>query len=1317
MSDDGWLPLSGAQQAIWIGHQLENGWPAFNTAEYVELIGPIDAGVLERAVRQAVGEAEALRLRFRVDGRGQRIGAAPDRVLAVVDLAGEPDPDAAAGRWIDAALARRIDLANGPLFESALLRLSDEHHRWFQLTHHISLDAFGYQLYARRVADLYAALLAADTLPPSRFGALADVLAQDAQYRHGPDRSADRTYWSAVLPAWRTGAGAVPPAGGVRPHRWTGDVPATLVTALAASAGSGVGWTERVIAATGAYLGRCAGTDATVLALPLMNRAGAAGSVPCSTVNLVPVRVADVSRATVGDLVGRVAGQLPDLRRHGRYRAEDLVRDAGAGSGAAFFDAQVNLVPFTQQLRFADTPGTVRNVSAGPVDRLTVCLRGTPQRGPMTLELAGAPHWCGPDELIRHGRRLMAFLERFLTAAADQPAGDVPLPTPDETRLVLAHFNRTEHPVGSRTLPEAFAEQVRRTPDGLAVVDGARSMTYRQLDEQVGVLATRLRAAGVGPGSFVGVELPRSADFLVAVHAVHRAGGAYLPLDPDLPSGRADAMLADAAPVAVLSAPSGRIEITPTGTDHAGDGSGTENRSVRPAHLDDPAYLIFTSGSTGRPKGVVITHRAIDNRLAWMQHHFDLRPGERVLHKTPAGFDVSVWELFWPLQVGATLVIARPGGHRDPRYLADLIADQRVSTVHFVPSMLGAFLTDPTATGTVAAAGCLRRVVCSGEALPTGLAQRARAEWGCRVTNLYGPTEAAVDVTVHDVGPDDDGATVSIGRPIWNTRCYVLDPRRRPVPIGTPGELYLGGVQLALGYHGRPDLTAERFPVAPWAPGERLYATGDLARWRPDGRLEYLGRTDDQVKIRGQRTELGEIDAALAGAPGVAAACSRVDDRGRVIGYLVPAGDGPDLTAVRAHLARMLPDWMVPADLVLLAELPLSGNGKLDRRRLPDPAPRCSAAVAPEDPRTDLLCRLFERVLPGGPDRPGWVGPDQDFFAAGGTSLLALDLLARIEAAAGVRPGIGTFFARPTPAALAGQIGDQTDDLAMLLPLRPHGDGSPLFCVHPAGGLSWCYAGLLPHLPADVPVYGLQAPGLADPSADFPHTIGEMADRYVDLIRGVHPVGPYRLLGWSVGGMVAHEMACRLQARGAMVDLLVLLDAYPSDQWRHLPEPTEADALHALLRIAGAEHAVPDGTVPTRTLVREVLTRRGSALAALPERVVDAVIGIVAGNSRIVRRSEHDRFRGDLLFVTATRPRDEYWLDRAGWLPHLTGRLVNLDLPVSHKDLMAPSSLGRIGGWITERLADPVLRGGPGQPRPATVNDGALRPAMATAHR
>ncbi|WP_331766073.1 amino acid adenylation domain-containing protein [Embleya sp. NBC_00896] len=598
--------------------------------------------------------------------------------------------------------------------------------------------------------------------------------------------------------------------------------------------------------------------------------------------------------------------------------------------------------------------------------------------------------------------------------------------TPAERGLIQGEWNDTGRPVESVTLPELFQAQVERTPEALALAFEDDELSYAQLNTDANQLARLLLDRGVGPESVVAVAVPRSVELVVALLAVHKAGAAYLPLDTDYPAARLAFMLGDAQPTCVLTTsavalPHSAVPRVLLDVPELPGGYAGHDLPPAPAP-GNPAYVIYTSGSTGRPKGVVIPHSGIVNRLLWMQNEYGLTAGDRVLQKTPSSFDVSVPEFFWPLVTGAALVVAKPGGHRDPAYLARLIQSQQVTTAHFVPSMLQVFLGEPTA----AQCTSLRLVMCSGEALPANLAERFHQAFDARLYNLYGPTEASVEVSFTESLPNRSYGSVllPIGRPVWNTRLYVLDAAMEPVAPGVPGELYLAGVQLARGYLNRAGLTAERFVADPFGPvGARMYRTGDLVRWTRDGELDFIGRVDEQVKIRGFRVELGEIEAVLAADPVLAQvkAVVREDRPGdkRLVAYVVAVpGAMPDPEGIRSALSGTLPEYMVPSAVVVLDVLPLTPNGKLDRKALP--VPDFAGEVSggrPRTPREEILCGLFADIL--GLDA---VGIHDNFFHLGGHSLLATRLVNRVRTALGVELGVGGLFEAPTVAGVAAVL-------------------------------------------------------------------------------------------------------------------------------------------------------------------------------------------------------------------------------------------------------------------------------------------------------
>jgi amino acid adenylation domain-containing protein len=755
--------------------------------------------------------------------------------------------------------------------------------------------------------------------------------------------------------------------------------------------------------------------------------------------------------------------------------------------------------------------------------------------------------------------RLADVLTLVLAGLAARPGDSVsrlPILTEAE-RARIAGWNDTRfaHPT-DRLLHEIFAAQAAATPAAVALTFEGRDVTYRELDEQSNRVAHALQRRGLGPDALVGVLAERSVEMLAALYGVLKAGAAYVPLDPDYPPARLGFMLEDARPRVILAQarhvgllPAHDAEVLPL--DPALEAFAAEP-ATPPARgalgLDHLAYVIFTSGSTGRPKGAMNTHRGVLNRLLWGQHHYGMTPADRVMQKTPFSFDVSVWELYWPLMFGARLVVARPGGHREPAYLSGLIAAQGITTMHFVPSMLSAFVEDRD----VGRCASLARVFCSGEALLPALVDRfAERLPGVRLHNLYGPTEAAVEVTYTECHPG--AAVVPIGKPVHNTRMHILGPHLLPVPEGVRGELYIGGVQVGRGYLNRPGLTAERFLADPFdaTPGARLYKTGDVARWLPDGAIEYLGRADFQVKVRGFRIELGEIEAALADHPGVrdAVVLAREDRPGdvRLVAYWTAADPAaaPPVADLRAHLGGRLPEHMVPAILVQLPALPLLSSGKIDRRALPAPKLGSGEYVAPSTPTEEAIAAIWAEVL--GLPR---VSVRDEFFALGGHSLLAAKVLDAVDRRFGKSLPLVTLLLAPTVERLAALVLAEGPGVTVtagqspsVIALRREGTKRPLFLARPGSRSSGAlmYAALAQKIDPDRPVYAFLNRPAVDLDAPYA-SIEDMAAEYLAAMRAIQPRGPYLLGGWSLAGMTAFEMANRLVARGERVERLVFFE-------------------------------------------------------------------------------------------------------------------------------------------------------------------------------
>ncbi len=1024
-----------------------------------ELHEAVDVVALHDAWMRVSDRHDALRTAFRWDGVAEPQQDVHDSALPPFVVLDWSDADAGTideryRAFLAADRTLAFDLSVAPLQRITLMRLAESVWRMVWTFHHGVMDGRSFPIVLREVFAIYDG--AQDGHAPE--------LPTRRPYRDFVEWSSSRDH-SGAEPFWRERMRGLPaatplPAG----FSHTGGVAGRGFNERKVAAGPTAAL-EKLVRANkltmnnvvqGAWallLARHSGENDVVFGATRACRKGTiegADDMVGMFINTLPVRVAVRPEqplvAWLGDL-RETWRSLFDVE-HTPLRLVQRWSEMSANS--ALFESQIVF----ENLRLDETlqgdGGRMATRGFGLYGATNFPLTGIVFGGrEMTLQLENARDTIDDVTASRLLDHLATLLES-MAAHPDATVGELSMLPAMERRQIDA-WNETSvsYPAGD-TLASLLASQAALTPDATAVMDDAQSLTYAELDDRATHLARRLRALGVGRDVLVAVCAERSVELVIALMAVVKAGGAYVPLDPDYPRERLAFMLEDAAAPVLLA--QRRVEAalpahsaTVVWLDDVAAASRSADAAVpalEPPSPDDAAYMIYTSGSTGRPKGARNAHRGIVNRLRWMQGEYALGATDVVLQKTPFSFDVSVWEFFWPLLFGAKLVMARPGGHRETGYLVDVITTLGVTVCHFVPSMLRAFLAD----GLAARCTSLRDVMASGEALPPDLVGAFyRALPGARLHNLYGPTECAVDVSYWPCPPSSVApAVVPIGRPVANTQLYVLDDLLAPCPIGVPGELYLGGVQVGLGYHNRPELTAERFVPSVGVPSERMYRTGDRARWRPDGTVEYLGRLDFQVKLRGYRIELGEIESALAAHSRIreAVVVARADASGeqRLVAYVVADGEAPVLNELREHLMTTLPSFMVPAAFVWLPSLPLSSNGKVDRRALPAPEldrqTLSRAYIAPRTPQERALAEIWQRVL-----RVEQVGVDDNLFELGGDSLLSVQIVSQARRA-GLRVTLTQVLRNPTVAGLVqvAQVADaveQQGEVIGAVPLTP----------------------------------------------------------------------------------------------------------------------------------------------------------------------------------------------------------------------------------------------------------------------------------------
>ncbi|GAA1385271.1 hypothetical protein GCM10009639_07780 [Kitasatospora putterlickiae] len=1223
------VPLSYAQERLWFMEQFAPGTAAYNIPVVRRLRGPLDLPALRRALDASLARHETLRSRYPATDDGRPLLVIDPPGPADLTLADAADP-AHAERLIDEAAAVPFDLESGPLLRAHLVRLADDDHVLLLVVHHSVSDGWSSEVLLGEVLRGYAAYTAGRPDPlPELAVEYGDFAIWQRERLSGERLAAEVAHWAREL------AGVEPlelACAAPRPPRQTFDgagygfeVDRPLLDRLTALGKRHDATVYMVLlAAFQTLLARFSGQRDFAVGSPIAGRPEPElEPLVGMFVNVLALPARLEGDPTFTELLRRTRDTCLEAYAHQELPFAQLVTELKVAR-------DVTRPPVFQAVLAVQNYAVQREaVGELPIDVEPFGVRASGTRFDLELFLQEWPQgllgsFNYNTDLFAEAdvARLAEHLGRLLTAIADRP--DVPLSALDdlpeaERAFEVERFNDTANDRPATTLTALVAEQIARTPDAVAVsFEDGPVLTYRQLDAAADRIAVRLAAEGVGPGSLVAISAERSPELVAGLLGVLRTGAGYTPLEPDYPAERLAFLLADsAAPVLLtqrrLPIPDGctaRVLLL----DDPGEWPKVRARTPLPAGPapDDTAYLIYTSGSTGRPKGVPNTHRAIANRLQWMQDAYRIGPEDRVLQKTPAGFDVSVWEFFWPLTTGARIVLAKPGGQKDAGYLRDLVVRAGVTVAHFVPAMLTVFLAEDG----LERCTTLCRVVCSGEALPPDTAREFTTRLpGCALANLYGPTEAAVDVSAWECeGPL---RTVPIGLPIDNTRLYVLDSALRPVPPGAPGELHIGGTAVALGYHRRPGLTAARFVPDPYGPpGARLYRTGDLARRRPDGTLEHLGRIDQQVKIRGLRIEPGETEAALRARPGIAdaAVIVREDRPGdkRLTGYLVPApgADEPDPAALRAALKRTLPDHQVPAAFAVLPALPLTPNGKLDRRALPAPRIRRDAGAAkPATEAERVLAEIWAEVL-GLPE----VGTDEDFFDLGGHSLLATQVVAKARkrlTEAGARPVsvMDLFTCRTVHDLAALATLDERDRGPRRLlhrltrPVPAERRRLTLVCVPYGGGSAVVYQPVADLLPADTELWAVAIPGhdigVTEQHLPFDELAEQLAAEVRERVDG--PVVVYGHCG--VGTALAVATARLLEASGRELEAVYAGAQFPFAKPR-------SKVLTALSGIAALEPLLGD------RVYLNWLTGMGVDTSELDQEQVRFIVGNMRRDSK-----------------------------------------------------------------------------------------------------
>ncbi|QUX29750.1 amino acid adenylation domain-containing protein [Nocardiopsis akebiae] len=1329
------VPLSHAQRRLWFLNRMDPDAADYNITMALRLTGDVDTAALRGALADLTRRHESLRTVFPDDdGVPHQLVLDPEGAptrLDVVPVDGEED----LRERLDALASQGFDLRRDRPLRAHLLSRGANDHLLLVVVHHIAGDAWSTVPLARDLSTAYAART--EGVPP-RWNPLPVQYADFTLWQEallGSEEDPDSLV-SRQLDYWTDRLADAPgelrlPSDRPRPlssRQPSGSVPVridrTLHRRLLALARSSSASLFMVLhAGLAALYTRLGAGEDVVIGSPVAGRTDdALDDLVGFFVNTLVLRTDTSGNPTFDELLRRVRDdglaayahqEVPFERVVERLRPERALgrhplfqtmlalqntQDAtvelpglrvepqpGVGGGEAKFDLLFTLGERTDHLGAPDGIEGTLEYSAAMFDPATA-------------------------------RSLVERLVLLLEKATQDPStvlGRLEVLTPAERESLLGGGSGCRRALPATTLVDLFDDRAAASPGDTALVHGGERVSFGALRQWADLLALALRGQGIGAGDTVAVLLPRSARTVTVLLGVLKSGAAYLPIDTGYPDARVAHMLDDARPTLVVTV-SDLLDRVPEG--HPAlvlDGplprvplvGERRTRPVRPVDGSDVAYVIYTSGSTGRPKGVEVEHRSLVNLYA--QHREDLfapaarqRGGRlRVAHTAGVAFDASWDPVLW-LVDGHELHIVDDELRKDPRTMVAHLRGEGIDSIETTPTYVRQLMAEGLFDGD----GGPGVVALGGEAVDADLWRELGSRPSVRSYNFYGPTECTVDSVIAAVG-EQPGPV--IGRPVANSRVYVLDGGLQPVPAGAVGELYISGTGVARGYRSQPALTGARFIADPFSGGgDRMYRTGDLARWGAAGALEFLGRVDDQVKIRGFRIEPGEVAQVMGEHPDVAecAVVVREDPAtGRqLVAYVVGRdGTAPPVELLRGHAAASLPDYMVPTAFVPMTALPLTPNGKLDRAALPEPDFGVDEVRGvPRGPHEAEACALFAEAL----GRPT-VGVHDNFFELGGHSMLAPGLVDRLSTALGVEVTVPMLFRFPTVSLLlaATEDGSPRDSLARLLALRPGGSRPPLFCVHPAGGLAWGYAGLLRRLDPDQPVYGLQSPAVETDHPAGAATVSELADDYIAHIRAVQPHGPYHLLGWSFGGNIAHAISSRLREQGERVAVLAIMDAFPVGQERNADFADDAAMFTAYLHALGyaPEPGEADGLDAAGVL--EVLRREHNPMGALDEDTVKRLAGDFLHHAALLRAAEPGLHDGDVLFFTATRGRGPDSPEARSWAPYVTGGIDDRPVDAAHSLMNRDEALAEIGPALRERLDRALRLPGADRPTPSTI--------------
>lgn len=1304
------LSLFGTQLAIWVADRMTKYHNTFIIAHITEIQDEIDVKKLSKSIIKVMKESDTLNMSFQEKENNPVQWISQKKLISpkVINLSNQKYSKKIAYKLIHDDMSCNIDILNNqkPLFNHMLIHISNNCWFWYQRYHHLLVDGFSIFVITKRIADVYKSLMKNQIPDSTPFILFEKIINEYQKYKQSSNYINDKLFWTKKCETLaplislsfkrsnkhNTTANVIRKKLSIKLNLIDNIIKNIKIKKL-----NKIDILSSIIAL---WLARSSGQKDFTIGFTCMRRIGSEAFYSTGPmVSIFPMEIHYDNQAMFSIFACKIAGEIKQIISHQRCDIELINNLEQNIYNNPLFNIIINFKIFEDEIDFNGIKSKTHHLTAGPVHDMEIMIYINNNQNLIVVEILANGELHSIKDLKLYCSHFMLILKQVVKNV-EQICGEFHLLTKNET-LRFKIINNTQHILSNKNLSNLLIDQISLTPNNLALIDGTHQLTYIQMSKEVQQLMHLLEAENILKNDIIGVALERSVFLSIALQSIINIGATYLPLDINYPNERMKFILHDSSPKIIITSKQFKlrfIQITPhikqLHYDNLLHNQQVINKQFHNINtstsLEDGAYLIYTSGSTGQPKGVIISHQSIVNRLLWMQNEYPLNNNDLVLQKTSCSFDVSVWELFWPLIAGAKLIMAPSDIYNNPKILKKIFIKNNITTIHFVPSMLSIFIEEIKKDNKyLQNCHSLKRVFCSGESLSINLAKKWYNLTNIKLYNLYGPTEATIDVSHHMViqkkynTSKTNCSSIPIGRPIWNTQFKILDMNLQPVPPGLHGELYISGIQLAHGYFNKPSITASRFIADPTGNGTRMYRTGDIVRWMNNDVIEYIRRSDDQIKIRGQRIELNEINQTLNSFPNIVQSITKICTRDNtlnqeenkyLVSYIISDKD-INVEQIRIELIKKLPSYMVPLIIINLTKFPLNNSGKVDIHSLPKPQIKENNRN-PLPGLESILAKIFCKIL-----KCNHVRAQDDFFALGGNSLLAMQLISKLHKFIKTPLSIGNILISPTIEKLAIFIKKnnlsekkyKNLDLETILPLRLNGE-KILFCFHPASGFAWQFSVLPQYLDKNWSLIGIQSPTISGPLNKSKY-FEEVCDAHMATIMQQQPKGPYYFIGYSLGGMLAQIISARLERLGEKIFFLGLLDTWP-------PE------IQSWVSKDGKSSYILDVNV-LQEINREkqqFLSIKYNKLSQNIRSIFNTIESNYSSSVRLLATAQSLKLNSDVNLFLATKTNQKFKKNiQEAWQPYI--KHLNIwPLDCTHIEIMSQAMFKKIGPMINKIL-------------------------------